>query len=774
MFTFAVCLSALLGLAVGLIARPPAPLLLGLAASLMASSAVALALRSQAACRGLLVAALATLLAWHAGSAAPALDAVTLNETGERAITCVVASDPEQSGLYHRFVCRITTVGATAFAATASVIVTAPGQPTVQWGDTVAFVAALETPHDGETAPGYAARLRWSGVGSTAYTESLSLVRGGSWSLQRWLYSLRRNLLTGMQRAMPSPESAFAGGVVLGSAEAMPDFVREDLRRSGLLHILVVSGYNVSMVAAMGIALLRRRLGWKRTCWAVAAAGAGYAVITGGDPPVLRALVMVLLGLGARVVGRPRHGFVGWMVAVTGMAALSPPLLLDASFQLSAAATAGLLWVEGSRLPLLEQRGALRPVAEAALTSLAATITTLPFLAAHTGSIPILGVFANVLAQPLQSGLFLAAALAAAAAALPAGIATVLCVPATLISRLLLTLARITAGLPLATINTPRWGMLAVAAYLAIVVAAALAVGGGEARRLLRAAALWLWGLRRRLTPVGALLVAIGVVWPVALDMPDGRLHVAFLDVGQGDAILITSPTGRTMLIDGGRDPDVLLAHLGRALPFWRRDLDVVAVTHADMDHLGGLLGLPRRYRAQALLAPAMTVPAEWQAEWQHLQDESGDRVEAAVGISVVFPDGVAVEVLSPDAGCAAAGGSDNDCSLVLRLTYGEASVLLMGDAEAAAEARLLPTALPATALKVGHHGSARCSSAAFLARVAPQLAVISVGDNRYGHPAAEVLMRLEAAGTRVLRTDQAGTVELLTDGSVYAVVTGG
>ncbi len=245
--------------------------------------------------------------------------------------------------------------------------------------------------------------------------------------------------------------------------------------------------------------------------------------------------------------------------------------------------------------------------------------------------------------------------------------------------------------------------------------------------------------------------------------LPDGRLHVYFLDVGQGDAILIRAPDGRQVLVDGGPSPAALLDELGSLLPFWDRTLDMVVLTHPDTDHMNGLLPLFERYRIATVLDTVQDggeAPA-WSAA---LAAHRGQRITARRGMRLVLDD-LRITVLHP-AEPLLPETSDNAASLVLRLDYGEISLLLMGDAEQATEEALLAAGQPlqADVLKVAHHGSGGGTSAAFLAAVQPQLAVIQVGaDNRFGHPHPDTLTRLAPA--QVLRTDQDGRIEVTSDG---------
>ena len=276
------------------------------------------------------------------------------------------------------------------------------------------------------------------------------------------------------------------------------------------------------------------------------------------------------------------------------------------------------------------------------------------------------------------------------------------------------------------------------------------------------------WFSTWRVVLVLALLAAIA--WFALAGLPDGKLHVWFLDVGQGDAILIRAPDGRQILVDGGPSPAALLDELGAVLPFWDRSLDLVVLTHGDADHVSGLVPLLERYEVTAAVDGAQPGDRESAAWMAAIEDAGIPRVTATRGTRLAA-GAMMLTVLSPDARGTGGAWSSNDGSLVLRLDYGETSVLLTGDAEEAAEQAMMAAGLPldVDVLKVGHHGSAASTSAAFLAQVAPQVAVISVGaENRFGHPSDEVLARL--ASMQVLRTDKHGRIEVISDGQKLSV----
>jgi len=272
---------------------------------------------------------------------------------------------------------------------------------------------------------------------------------------------------------------------------------------------------------------------------------------------------------------------------------------------------------------------------------------------------------------------------------------------------------------------------------------------------------------RNVLMAAGAAVVLIAVA---LVQLPDGKLHVYFLDVGQGDAIFIVTPQGRQILIDGGPAPSVILNQLARHMPFWDRSLDLVVATSSDADHLAGLVAVLERYQVGGVMA------AEWPsqarapavARWSQLVAERRpSRIQPQVGLKLQIEPGVEVVLLHPEAD-AVASLSSNDASLVTRLTFGGISFLFTGDVEAEGEGMLMRSGYlrPTTVLKAAHHGSKTSTSPEFLALADPLFVVISVGaGNPFGHPSPEVLTRLADRRARSVRTDQSGTVEIASDG---------
>jgi competence protein ComEC len=261
---------------------------------------------------------------------------------------------------------------------------------------------------------------------------------------------------------------------------------------------------------------------------------------------------------------------------------------------------------------------------------------------------------------------------------------------------------------------------------------------------------------------------------------PDGRLHVTTLDIGQGDAILVQTPAGRTMLIDGGPEPEVTLRELAGAMPLGAWSIDVVLLTHPHHDHVMGLIEALHRYRVRLVLDGGRAYEGPDYPRFLSDARRAGRYALARAGQRLDLGSGVSFTVLYPadaDAAAPLPDGDINNASVVGLLRYGGFGALLTGDAELPVEDMLVARRLlqPVDLLKVGHHGSESSTGHDLLAATSPSIATISVGaGNEYGHPHAATLDALATVpGLRVFRTDVDGSVDVRSDGRSVSVASG-
>src|SRR5437762_705273 len=594
-----------------------------------------------------------------------------------------------------------------------------------------------------------------------------------------WPERIKRASVAAISQALPRTSAALLAGLLLGERTALPPELDEGFRRAGVYHVLAVSGFNVVLLAAAVLALCRlARVGRRVSAVAAIVVVVGFAAVIGPEPSVLRAAVMAVLVLAALLLERDASVTNSLALAALAILVVRPGDLGDPGFQLSFAATAGIV---AAPMP----RGML---ASAIAVSAAAQLAVLPITLTHFNQLSTIGVVANLGVVPLAGVATVMGLLAVGVSVLSESAAQVgfdALWPVLLALRGVVALA---AAVPGAVVHLPAPPWLAIACY-----AASLALG-----------LVW-WHLRDERPRVGrpsgaaalalqALAVAVAA-WP-ALVPPDGRLRLVILDVGQGDAIVLEAPDGRVLLVDAGAGGPMRLDVGERVVaPFlWNRGHLRIAgaiVTRADADHAGGMPSIRRLFGVVGGLdADTLTRGPLWIGGAMVTLVRPWSR--ASGGASGPLRDPLLLGAAGRDVRDAADHGSvgsvveegsrhlaarsrrsRNDEAVVLRIEYGLVSFLLASDIEAAREHALVASGAPlaATVLKVGHHGSRTSSTPEFLEAVDPVIAVISVGPrNPYGHPDPGVLERLTAAGARGHRTDRDGAVIFETDGRTLGV----
>ncbi len=662
-----------------------------------------------------------------------------------------------------------------------TVLVRAPRYPEYDYGDELEIEGLLETPPELEDFS-YREYLARQGIHSILRRSQISLINRGRGSpLTRALLAFKRQAQRVIALILPEPQAALLTGILLGVETGIPADLRQAFSATGTAHIIAISGFNISIIAGVFSGLSIRLFG-KRRAMPVALAGIiVYTILVGASAAVVRAAIMGCLYVIATHYGRQTQALTLLMAAAMLMTLINPQTLWDVGFQLSFAATLGLIlytpvlqsWFE-RLLSKVFSPGTVKQAVEllngALIVTLAATITTMPIIVYHFRQLSLATLFSNFAVLPAQPGVMLLGGLATIAGLIWLPLGQVLGWIAWLFLTYTIRMVEITASFPYASLNLGRFSPSLVWLYYGLLAGATL-VSQQETSRL-----KFLW---RRLTHrlstkvlIAGLAVAAILVWVTVASLPDGKLHVTFLDVGEGDAIFIETPRGQQILIDGGPSPTTLISALGRRMPFWDRSLDLVILTHADEDHIAGLIPVLERYRVGQVLDSGYEHNNPMYERWQELIEEKAIPAPSArAGMRIETGDGVELEVLHPGPQLMEYTNADaNNNSVVTRLVMGQSSFLLPGDIEEAAEEMLVASGqeLASTLLKVPHHGGNTSSSAAFLKAVNPKLVVISVGaDNKFGQPAPQVLGRLEelVGEERILRTDEQGTIEVVTDG---------
>ena len=565
---------------------------------------------------------------------------------------------------------------------------------------------------------------------------------GRAWAAARLEQGLRHGGAGG-----DTPGVALA--LAFGERAALSDATAERLRRSGLSHLLAVSGLNVAVVMG-GFGLLARLSGVAPVPLMLLNlfAGALYAILLPPGSPVARAGLMALAPPVARLVGRPARGLELLGGAALVLMLLAPGVWKEPAFALSFAVTAFLL--RGFTPPRdgTSPTGAARIVAVAVRGCVVAALGSLPLGLLYFGELTPGGVLLNLVAVPLGSVLLLIAVLAAAAAL----VHPLAAAPAALVLdpgvEILLGVADLIDGVPAGRLLVPAIGPLAAAGGLGLLFVAI------DRRCALR---------RRGLAVVMALATLGAAILAGLRPLPPGELAVRLLDVGQGDALLVGLPGGGALLVDGGRPSSPTRSAVRRGLAeAGVRRLRALVLSHDHLDHVGGLADILREIAVEEIWLSGLALRS---ATLQALLDEAGARripVRVLRAGDSLWRSNAAITCLHPARHGPRLG--PNADSLILLLEGPRGRLLLTGDLDAEGERRL--AAAPALGrvdvLKIPHHGSRGSATAALLERTRPRVALISVGRrNPWGHPHAETLERLQRRRIPVLRTDRHGTLTL-------------
>jgi competence protein ComEC len=692
---------------------------------------------------------------WRCGSQAH--ETVPLGREGPATLVGQLKEDPQREGDRDSFFLQVFAVQQGEILEQREGLVYAQTwrAPSLQRGDLIRLEGTLERPQ-GE----FATYLKVQGAFWSLRSGQATPLGSALTPLGQAILAAQRGAEALILKAAPPPEGPILVGILVGRVASLDPSLERPYRETSTAHILAASGINVALLLAF-LLLLGRWLGLPRKVPLLLALPLVllYATLCGWLPSIFRAAVMGLVGILALLSARERDALTTLSAAALLVLIVQPLALFALDFQLSFLATLALFaffpamqtWLPG-RFP-----GWLKG---AIVLTFAAQLGTLPLMASTFHMLSLVAPLANLAIDPLVTVI------------LPMGlVGVVLAAVFPLLGLPLLWLAGKGVWLMdqavrgLAALPASHWIVPSAPPWLELLYWVAFALAAGVCL-------LYLNPRRRRLaTSVLLVLFVLFLIWEVATPLlfPVRQLEARFLDVGQGDSILVRTPQGVNILWDGGPGSACLrsLEELGI------NRLDLVILSHPHSDHLRGLATLLRTIPAQRVLIGPGPMGEEESAFLAELAAEGISCQQVAEGFQVRAGP-TELTFLSPPA-TGAESWSTNDQSLVGRLRFGETTLLLPGDIEVTGREYLEHTGndLQATVLKIPHHGSATGLDRAFLESVQPSWAVISVGEgNPYGLPSSATLALLEEEGVPTFLTSQRGTVLLESDGHLVTIST--
>ncbi len=701
----------------------------------------------------------------------------TFNGRNNILLTGLIKQEPRQHDNSLELVLASATVqtGDEQLFTHGDILLQANPYPSIPYGAFVRVSGNLETPQnfDDFDYRQFLARKNIFSIMEKPKVEILRINQGNP--LYHILLKIKDRNQNIINHLLPEPQSGLLSGILLGNDQGISGDLADDFRATGMTHIIAISGFNIVIVAGLLLLTGRYLFSFRTAAWIAILGISIYAIFVGADSSVVRAAIMAgLLILATQIMGRPIFYPSIIFTAALFMTLINPHILWDVGFQLSFAATLGLALYVGpwnrkikSRIdPILGESAAphaMRLITEVILATMAAMIMTFPIILYHFGTLSIISPLANFFILPAQPGVMTWGGLAMLLGNIHPIFGQIPAWIAWLFLTYTIGLVRFFANLPITAlpVSIPLAGVVLI--YGFILAFTWLSAQEKDVRdRLL--------GQTRqaRLTRAGFSAIAIATILAIFWlnQRPDGHLHVVFLDVGQGDATFIQTPSGRQVLVDGGPNGGILLDGLGAEMPFWDKDIDMLVATHSDKDHFVGFIDLLARHNVGTLITNGQAGDSpEYDTLIAAAEGSAIPIHHGLAGQIIELEDSVRLEILHP---AGEFDSEDNNNSVSMRLVYHDFTLLLTGDAESEAEQAMMASGRPLQSLiyKAGHHGANTSSSAIFLESVRPQFVIISAGlENRYGHPHPEMVERAEAVGAAVMRTDEMGTIEVISDG---------
>lgn len=703
-------------------------------------------------------------------------DLAQYNAIGGSTIEGVIVTEPDyrDDRVQIRVEAETIQFGADIFETSGLVLVNAPRLSIVSYGDRVLVTGQLSTPAVFDTFS-YADYLARQGVFSLMDNTTIEVINKGEGNVAfDYLFRLKNYLIDRVNDALPDPEAALLIGILLGNERGISPALNEDFIRVGASHVIAISGFNMALIAGLVMGILEKP--FKDRKWIATFIGiiilAIYTLLVGANAAVVRAAIMSSLLVIAPQLNRRTYVPASLAFVVIVMSFINPLILWDLSFQLSFFAVLGLALFTD---PLERRFNGLMmavlpsPIAkpltdflqEPLVVSIAALIMTLPLIVLYFGRLSLVSLVVNVLIVPVQAGILLFGGLALIVSLISPPIAQIIFWLDLVLLRWTISVVRFFGDLNFADVNVSLppfiiWGFLC-------------AIIGGAIVNATRPK----WAVRTanfvQTQPILPTIILVGVgliilMTSIFTSRPDGMLHVWFLDVGHSNAVLLQTPNGAQILVDGGRFPSRLLTSIGDRIPFYDRELELVIVTHPDEFDLGALPSVLRRYSAGTILTNGQGNLSDTYIEIESTLSEY-DVISVTAGYHVEFSDGTLLEVLHPQEQ-PELGENFGDSVMVLRVSYEDVSFLLTSDLSQEGQIEMLESGqwVGASVLQLPQHATARSLNESFLEAVQAQVAVMQYEfPNRRGDPDEDVLALLN--DIQIMETGAQGTLHLWTDG---------
>ena len=686
----------------------------------------------------------------------------------------LIDEEPKVKGERISFVLKAETLNNKKVRGKARVSIRNKGQLDLKYGDRIKLKGVVSKFEDNSN-PGlssYAEYLEKQGIRASfsCFKAPPQIVsRGHGNILKRISFAVRQRLIKIPPKILPHPYSDLISSIIFGSKTAPPPLeMKETYRRSGTIHLLVASGLHLSILIGciMGISRFFN-LPVKFAALSATIIGLIYVVIAGMATSILRAFIMSEITLLALFLEREKDALTSLALAAFLLLIFNPQSLFEIGFQLSFAATFSLLFVAPVFEDFLKERMP-RYILVPISISLAPFLLTMPIIAYNFSQVSLVAVLANALIISWVGFVVILGFASIISGAIFFSLGFVFSGALFFMLKALNSIVYTLGGLRFACVYVKPPSLPLVFGYY-------LGLAGGI--YLMKNRATFKFD-KNKLTIIVLALISI-FVWHSATsgmgELPGRILEITVIDVGQGDSILIETPSGKKVLIDGGEE----YAGKNIVIPFLRRKginkLNMVILTHPHSDHVGGLPEVLKKVRVDSVLDSGLPHTSGYYKNFLSLIEKNRIKYKVVrLGSTLDFRDGVKANILGPSEPLLEGTNSDlNNNSIVMRLVYGKFSMLLTGDSEREGEKRLMERGayLQSNILKAGHHGSNTSSSKEFLEEVRPEVVIISVGaHNDFGHPGKYTLERLSNINAKILRTDKDGAVIIKTNGRKFII----